>query len=112
MKTAGPTPNNFYAEDKLAGLYFLTFGRVCRFRAECGFEFNHPLEATASYALIDPQTGDCVGIAHRGAVIHPGQEGPTPFRVYLLRPQLPNPALERLSVDELQKIIAEHIHLL
>ncbi len=75
-----------YAEDRLAGLYFATEGRPCLFRADCGFEFNHPLDPTQSYVATDPETDEPVGIY--SPTEFTGDAPPPLFHVFLLRPLL------------------------
>jgi hypothetical protein len=79
-----PTPQQQpYLTDRLAGLAFSTARRWCYFRADCGFEFNHPLDEMATYAALHPDTEEFVGF-----LTPHGFVGPTPtlFQVYLLRP--------------------------
>jgi hypothetical protein len=77
---------DLYATDKLAGLIFLAGDRWCYFRADCRFEYNSPLDLTRTYALIDPETEQCIGI--RSPTEFTGLEVPQSYRVFLLRPLL------------------------
>ena len=114
MRKARPIRNKLYADDKLAGLYFATYRRSCRFRAECELEFNYPLDAKKDYALIDPQTKECIGVVmgSSNVVVFPlvlPQPELVPFRVYFLRPVLEDHSFDHLSEDERQRLIAAHI---
>ena len=106
MTATGSSQDNLHAEDKLAGLYFSALDRGCCFRAECGVEFNHPLDPRAFYALIDPETNECVGLYDGETVIHPGQPPPPRFRVYFLRPLLEDRSFDHLSEDDRLRLIA------
>jgi hypothetical protein len=90
---------NVYAEDLLAGLCFFSESHHHWFRidgaytgmADKRFDFNHALDPKQSYALIDPETGHCVGIDN----VSSGTTTLDPFslqdfRLYLLRPLLRN----------------------
>jgi hypothetical protein len=83
-----PTPpsrqQDLYATDKLAGLIFLAGDRWCYFRADCHFEYNWPLDLKQAYALIDPETDQCIGI--RSPTEFTGFDVPPSYRVFLLRP--------------------------
>ena len=73
-----------YEADRLAGFAFMTDQSWCYFRAECGFEFNHPLSREDTYAVIDPETGEFIGVRSPTGFI--GPTIPPVFRVLLLRP--------------------------
>jgi hypothetical protein len=72
-----------YARDKLAGLLFVTDTRSCAFRPDCGLEFNHPLVETDAYVMVDPESGEPIGIFSRTEFTG---GAPEPYRVCLLRP--------------------------
>lgn len=100
-----------YAEDKLAGLVFWTEGKPCVFRADCGYDFNHPLDpANESYVAIDPETNLVLGIQSPDRFV--GDVPPRLYRVFLLRPLLPpfNITMadtEHLTVDEMKAMIRD-----
>lgn len=73
-----------FAKDKCAGLVFLTDGDWCRFRADCGLDFNWPLDKTLPYAVIDLETDTCIGFLDSQEFI--GLEEPPMFRVFALHP--------------------------
>jgi hypothetical protein len=75
---------DLYANDKLAGLIFLAGDRWCYFRTDRRFEFNWPLDLQRAYALIDPETEQCIGI--RSSTEFTGFDVPASYRVFLLRP--------------------------
>ena len=81
-----PQGQRLYAEDRLAGLYFETERRPCLFRADCGFAFNHPLDPSDSYIVVDPETNEPVGI--HSPTEFTGSTPPPLYRVFLLRPLL------------------------
>lgn len=84
MTPKGSSPQDVFAADKLVGLIFMADDQWCYFRADCGFDFNWPHDPTSSYALIDPETEEFIGIRSPNGFT--GFEVPPLFRVFLLRP--------------------------
>ena len=78
------TRHDLYSPDKIAGLVFATEDGWCRFRADCGQEFNHPLSSRHAYAVVDIETDEFVGIQGLGSFS--ADEMVPLYRVYLLRP--------------------------
>lgn len=114
--SADPPRQQVYAEDKLAGLLFWTEGKPCVFRADCGFDFNHPLDpANESYVAIDPETNAVLGIQCPDRFL--GDVTPPLYRVFLLRPLLPpfNITMadtEHLTVDEMKAKSREFLEII
>jgi hypothetical protein len=73
----------FFVEDMLAGLAFLADDQWCYFRVNA-FEFNYRLDRSLPYAVIDPESGNCIGILRPSRFL--GVVEPRAFQVFLLKP--------------------------